>query len=126
MAFSFIFDQSQKIEKNGPSSIRRWDSNSQSIRPESPTITSRSGLPPSLVSGNKDFLNWPTPSSFSFIFDLLKQTIQFLQQTKLKMSCPSCRRDLNPQPLKHELSPITTRPGLKQRFAISISSRVQC
>ena len=31
-----------------------------------------------------------------------------------KMSCPPSiwRRDLNPQPLKHESSPITTRPGL--------------
>ena len=34
------------------------------------------------------------------------------------MSCPSSiwGRDLNPQPLKHESSPITTRPGLPSRL----------
>ena len=58
------------------------------------------------------FLNGPTLASFSFIFGIFKQTIQFLQQIIVK-KCPSSiwRRDSNPQPLKYELSPITTRPG---------------
>ena len=58
------------------------------------------------------FLNGPTLASFSFIFGIFKQTIQFLQQIIVK-KCPSSirRRDSNPQPLKSELSPITTRPG---------------
>ena len=30
------------------------------------------------------FLNWPTQASFSFIFGLFKQTIQFLQQINVK------------------------------------------
>ena len=32
----------------------------------------------------KLFKNGPTPTSFSFIFGLFKQTIQFLQQIKVK------------------------------------------
>ena len=67
---------------------------------------------------SKVFLkNGPTPASFWFIFSLFKQPIQFLQQINVK-KCPSsiqCQ-DLNPQPLKHELSPITTRPGLPPYF----------
>ena len=57
--------------------------------------------------------NGPDPASFSFIFGLFKQTVQFLQQINAK-KCPSSIQcwDLNPQPLEHELSPITTRPGL--------------
>ena len=55
-------------------------------------------------------------ASFSFIFGLYKQTIQILQQLDVK----KCHvypvsiwlKDSNPQPLKHEASPITTRPGL--------------
>ena len=55
----------------------------------------------------------PTPASFSFIFGHFEQTIQFLQQINVK-KCPSSkwRWDLNPQPFQHELSTITTRPGL--------------
>ena len=57
--------------------------------------------------------NGPTPAS-PFIFGLFKQTIQFYNKSMWKMSCPSYLRlwDLNPWPLKHESSPITTRPGL--------------
>ena len=44
---------------------------------------------------------------FSFIFGLFKQTIQFLQQINVKNI-----RDLNLQPIEHELSPLTTRLGL--------------
>ena len=44
-------------------------------------------------------LNVPTPASFSFIFGVLKQTIQFLQLINVK-KCPSSirRRDSNPDP----------------------------
>ena len=62
----------------------------------------------------KQFLkNGPTSASFSFIFDLFKRTLQFLQQINAK-KCPSSiwRRDSNPRPLEHKLSPITTRSGL--------------
>ena len=50
---------------------------------------------------------------FSFIFGLFQTNNEFLQQINLK-KCPSCGRrwDSNLQPLKHESSPITTRPGL--------------
>ena len=46
-----------------------------------------------------------------------KQTVQFLQQIYVK-KCPSSIRcwDLNPRPLEHESSPITTRPGLHPSF----------
>ena len=59
------------------------------------------------------FTNGPTSASFSFIFGLFKQTIQFLQQINVK-KCPSSkwRWDLNPQPFAHESSLITTKPGL--------------
>ena len=42
--------------------------------------------------------NGPIPASFSFVLGLFKQTMQFLQQIIVKMSCPSniwCW-DLNP------------------------------
>ena len=51
--------------------------------------------------------------SFSFIFSLF-QTNNTILTTNQCEKCPSsiqCK-DSNPQPLKHELSPITTRPGL--------------
>ena len=51
---------------------------------------------------------WPLFSLFSVFSN--KQD----QQINVKMSCPSsiqCR-DMNPQPLKHESSPITSRPRL--------------
>ena len=54
-------------------------------------------------------------TSFSIIFSLFKQTIQFLQQINVKnvkMSTSIQRSDSNPQPFKHESSPITTSPGL--------------
>ena len=59
------------------------------------------------------YKNWPAPASYSFIFGLFKQTIQFLQQIFMK-KCPSsirCR-DSNPRPLESESLPISTRQGL--------------
>ena len=59
------------------------------------------------------FLNGPIPASFSIIFCLFKQILQFLQQLYVK-KCPYCIRcrDSNPQPSERESLPITTRPGL--------------
>ena len=49
---------------------------------------------------------------------------ELLQQINVK-KCPSNmgRRDSNPRPLKHELSPITTRPGLLPYLSICLSNR---
>ena len=59
------------------------------------------------------FLNGPTPASISFILDFSNKYCE-------KMSSPSSiwRQDSTSQPLNHELSPITTRPGL--RFELKI------
>ena len=57
------------------------------------------------------------PGLFLFTFGLFKQTIQFLQQSNVKKFPFSIWHwDSNPQPLDHELSPITTRPGLPPRY----------
>ena len=65
----------------------------------------------------------PTAASFWFIFGLIKQTIQFLQQISVK----KCHvQDSNPQPLEHELPPMTTRPGLLPLLLKVVSSRWQC
>ena len=49
---------------------------------------------------------------FLLIFGLFKQTIQFLQQINVN-KCPFSIRCwvMNPQPLKHESSHLTARPG---------------
>ena len=46
-----------------------------------------------------------------------------------KKTCPSSlrHRDSNPQPLEHESSPITTRPGIpafKQKYSLSYALKV--
>ena len=71
-------------------------------------------LPVEDDGNNKTFLNGPIRPLFRLFSVFFKQTIQFLQQINVKMSCPSSiwRQDSNPQPLEHETSPITTRPGL--------------
>ena len=59
--------------------------------------------------------NGPIQASFSFIFGIFKQTIQFFTTNQCeKMSCPSSIRhwDSNPRPSERESPPITTRPGL--------------
>ena len=59
------------------------------------------------------FVNGLTPTSFSFIFSLFKQTLQIFTTNICEKSPSSIRcRDLNPQPLERESPPITTRPGL--------------
>ena len=77
------------------------------------------------VLGRRIFLNGPTPASFSFIFGLFKQTLQFLQQKYVK-KCPSSKRcrDSNPQPLEFESLPITTKPGLPPRRIFLIATIV--
>ena len=63
------------------------------------------------------YKNGPTRPLFRLFLVFLKQTIQFLQQINVQ-KCPSSiqRRYLNPRPLEHESSPITTRPGLHPSF----------
>ena len=64
---------------------------------------------------NVDLKNGPTTASFSFIFSLFKQTIQFLQQINLKKCSnvhPVYGAGIQTFDLSVELSPITTRPGL--------------
>ena len=53
------------------------------------------------------------PRPLSVYFRLFKQALQFLQQINVKkcQSSIGCW-DSNPQPLEHDSSPITTRPGL--------------
>ena len=62
------------------------------------------------------FKKWAIQGLFLHIFGLSKQTNDTILTTNLceKMSCPSSIRrwDSNSQPLKHESSLITTRPGL--------------
>ena len=55
------------------------------------------------------FLKMANIGLFFVDFGLFKQTIQFTVK-----KCPSSLQcwDSNPQSLDHELSPITTRPGL--------------
>ena len=56
--------------------------------------------------------NGPTPASFSFIFGLFKQTIQFLQQINVKnvMSIQYPVLGFEPTTFQTWVSPITTRP----------------
>ena len=56
------------------------------------------------------FLNVSSLTSFSIFF---KQTIQFLQQINVKMCIQYPVLGFNPQPLEHESSPKTIRPGLQ-------------
>ena len=50
------------------------------------------------------------PSQASLFLTLLKQRLQFLQQSKSEKYPRSVRgRDWNPQPLENESSPITTK-----------------
>ena len=62
--------------------------------------------------------NGPTLASFSFIFGLFQQTVQFLLQIIVK-KCPSSmqRWDSNSQP-SSESPPLTTIPGHPPRQAI--------
>ena len=60
------------------------------------------------------YKNGRTLASFSFILSIFTESIQFLQQINVKKCRPSSirHRDLNPGFLKHESSPIITRPRL--------------
>ena len=73
-------------------------------------------LPPSCskhLSGYYCFLNGPTPTSFHLFSVFSNKQYNFLQQINVK-KCPSSRWrwNSNPRRLKHEFSPITTKPGL--------------
>ena len=107
-SFSFIFVlfplqfQQTKIEKSADDvlGIKTQHRNMVGSRQNHGAMTATS----SIVFG-------PTPASFSFIFGLFKQTIQFLQQINVK-KChvhPVYGAGIR----THDLSsPITTRPGL--------------
>ena len=81
--------------------------------------------PPTMANDRSTYLDvydlslkkWAFPGLFSFIFSLFKQTTQFLQQINAN-KCPSgiWQWDSNQRPHKHELSPITTRPGLPPHY----------
>ena len=62
-----------------------------------------------------NFQKWAKAGLFFVYFHSFQtNNINFTTNQCEKMSCPSsiqCR-DLNPQPLEHESSPINTRPGL--------------
>ena len=62
------------------------------------------------------FLNGPTPSSF-FVYFWSFQINNPIFTTNQCENCPSSIRhwDSNPRPLKHEPSPITTRPRLSPK-----------
>ena len=67
------------------------------------------------------FINGPFPASFSFILSPFQTNINtILQQINVK-KCPSSIRhqDLNPRPSESESPPITTRPGLLPKEALS-------
>ena len=55
------------------------------------------------------FLNGPTPTSFSFIFGLFKQTIQFLQQINVK-KCPNVHPVYSAGIKPHNLSNMSRQP----------------
>ena len=67
-----------------------------------------------LILNNCCLKNGPTLATFSFIFGLFA--------TNICEKYPSSiwRQDSNPHPLKHELSPITTRPGLLHKQLLSV------
>ena len=60
------------------------------------------------------FKNGLTPASFSFIFNLFRQTTEFYNKSMWKnvMSIQYMAPGFEPRPLEHESSPLTTRPGL--------------
>ena len=74
--------------------------------------------------------NGPTPASFSFIFGLFRtnNTIFTINQCENMSKSPSSiqRQDSNPQPFEHELSPITTRPGLQPLVDKVCATSVAC
>ena len=76
------------------------------------------------TTDRKFFLkNGPTSASFSFIFGLFKQTIEFLQQINVKKCIQyMTHRDSNPRPLEHESSPLTTTPVLPPLWPEGCSS----
>ena len=64
-----------------------------------------------LMNANLFLKNGLSQASFSFIFRLFKQTVQFLEQIYLKIYPSSMQwLDSNPQPSEHESPLITNRP----------------
>ena len=75
-----------------------------------------------LDSRNSKLFNGPTPDSFGLFWSFQTNNIVF--KTSQKMSCPCSivRWDSNPWPLKHEPSPITSRPGLPPIEAFGLTT----
>ena len=78
--------------------------------------------------GYKSFFRWVNPGLFLVYFQSFHTYNKLVQKINVQ-KCPSsirCR-DLNPQPLKIEMSPITTRPGLPS-FGVesSFCSFIKC
>ena len=80
--------------------------------------------------------NWPTPASFSFIFILFKQTIQFLEQINVK-KCPNVHLVQDTGIRTHDLLNMSHHPlpldqGSRSRRMIShmtlapVSNPTQC
>ena len=72
---------------------------------------------------------WANPGFFSVYSPSFQANIItiFTANQREKMSCPSSIQcwDLNSRPLKHESSPITTRPGLPPKFLLTQVFHVQ-
>ena len=60
----------------------------------------------------KLFKNGRIPASFCLLSSFQTNNTVFTRNKYEKYQVHIWRRDLNPRPLKHESSPITTRPGL--------------
>ena len=81
-----------------------------------PTVQKRGAAVLNARKARSDFFykKWANPGLFFlYLLVFFKQTLLFLQQINVK-KCPSSKwhRDLNPRPLEHESSPMTTRPEL--------------
>ena len=63
-----------------------------------------------------DFLNGPSPASFSFIFVFSNKHYNLLQQICEKFPYSIWCWDSNPQPSGHKFPPMTTRPGLPPSY----------
>ena len=69
------------------------------------------------------FFKWANPGLFLFDFRLFNQTNTNFATNQCE-KCPSSIQcwDSNQQPLKHELSPVTTRPGLPPTELFSLNA----
>ena len=71
--------------------------------------------------------NGTTQPLFVYFWSFQTNNRNFHNKPTWKMSCPSSirHRDSNPWPLKHELSPITTRPGLLPSVSVLLQFAIK-